>query len=632
MGKMQKLNKKSNRLYKFSKSKDTAIKSSIENTLKESEEKFRLIAETSLILISITRLSDGLILFTNSAFNHAYGYAKGELIGKKASILYRNEKDRGVIIKTLEKKGSINHFETKVRKKDGTTFYVSFSSKIVNFKGKKVALNAATDITERINLENQLRRKSKEQEVMLDSVPALIFFKDKENRFLRVNKIFEKSMKTPREKLEGQSLFDLYPKDEAEAYWKDDLEVIKTGKPKRGIIERMETPIGTRIVQTDKIPYLDEKGIVKGVIGFSIDITDRKLIEEKLRETTVYLDNLLNYANAPIICWDPDFRITKFNHAFERLTNYQSNDVLGKKLDILFPQEEIDKSLAKIKKTLEGEYWQDVEIPIRQKDGNVRIVLWNSANIYGKDGKTLQATIAQGHDITERVRAENQKDDFIDIASHELKTPLTSIKAFTQILIKRIPETKDEETNYMLSRMNNQIDRLTNLVVSMLDVTKIHSGKLIYQTERFDLNNLLEETADDIKITTNNTHKIKITGRINKKVTGDRYRIAQVISNLLTNAIKYSPNSDKIDIKVKSNHKDVFVSIRDYGIGVPKSEIGNLFSKFYRRRPNQKIGKGFTSLGLGLYISNEIIKRHKGKIWVKSEPNKGSVFSFSLPI
>jgi PAS domain S-box-containing protein len=151
--------------------------------------------------------------------------------------------------------------------------------------------------------------------------------------------------------------------------------------------------------------YDDQNQPIK-MTGICIDITERKRTENELRETRDYLENLLNYANAPIIVWDPEFRITQFNHAFERLTGLNSSDAIGKNLDILFPSDKKEESMAHIKRTLEGEYWETVEIPILNMDGTIRTLLWNSANIYDSSGKEIIATIAQGHDITERKIAE----------------------------------------------------------------------------------------------------------------------------------------------------------------------------------------------------------------------------------
>jgi len=150
----------------------------------------------------------------------------------------------------------------------------------------------------------------------------------------------------------------------------------------------------------------DRSGRVSRSVGMVHDITERKQAEESLRETRDHLDSLLNYANAPIIVWDPEWRITKFNRAFQRLTGHSESEAVGQRLDMLFPRESREESLSQIRRAMAGERWETVEIPILRVDGEVRTVLWNSANIHAFDGVTTIATIAQGQDITERKLAE----------------------------------------------------------------------------------------------------------------------------------------------------------------------------------------------------------------------------------
>jgi PAS domain S-box-containing protein len=161
-----------------------------------------------------------------------------------------------------------------------------------------------------------------------------------------------------------------------------------------------------RFVQEKCEHIRDELGKIIRSIGMVQDITERKKAEEELNETRFYLENLLNYANAPIIVWDKNFKITLFNHAFERLTGLKAADVLDKHLEMLFPEDRKDEAMGHIKRTLEGEYWETVEIPILDTSGNVKTVLWNSANIYDQSGKNVVSTIAQGNDITERKQVE----------------------------------------------------------------------------------------------------------------------------------------------------------------------------------------------------------------------------------
>ena len=172
------------------------------------------------------------------------------------------------------------------------------------------------------------------------------------------------------------------------------------------------------MVDSHVVTLRNNKEEITGYIAIDRDITLRKQTENELRKTRDYLDNLINHANAPIICWNSDLKITLFNHAFEKMTGYTSEEVLGKNLSILFSENTREESLRKIEDTLDGK-WEAVEIPVMRKDGNERIALWNSANIYSSDGKTIEATIAQGHDITERKKAE--------VMLFERETNLTAI-------------------------------------------------------------------------------------------------------------------------------------------------------------------------------------------------------------
>jgi PAS domain S-box-containing protein len=163
-----------------------------------------------------------------------------------------------------------------------------------------------------------------------------------------------------------------------------------------------------RIYHVLHTPIRDAQGKIVGAGEVAYDVTDQVHVDEKLLETKEYLDNLITYANAPIIVWDPQFRITLFNRAFEQLTGRKAKNVIGKKLDILFHKQDLTPVMDLIRKTVEGERWESVEIPILHKKGEIRTVLWNSASITGSDRKTIISTIAQGQDITDRKRIESE--------------------------------------------------------------------------------------------------------------------------------------------------------------------------------------------------------------------------------
>lgn len=227
----------------------------------------------------------------------------------------------------------------------------------------------------------------------------------------------------------------------------------------------------------------------------------------------------------------------------------------------------------------------------------------------------------------ERISIEQRKDDYISIASHELKTPVTSIKAFTQILIAQSKKSNEIKNLPYFTRMDKQLDRLSDLVNDLLDVSKIQSGKLAIREEVFAIAELVHQTVTDMK-TLHSTHTLSITGSTSKTVCADKDRIQQVLTNLLENAIKYSPTAKKVLVTMKDREAEVIISVTDYGIGITPENQEKIFDRFYRVKETNNTYQG---QGLGLYIVSEIIKRHDGKIMIKSLPGKGSTFSFSLP-
>jgi PAS domain S-box-containing protein len=221
------------------------------------------------------------------------------------------------------------------------------------------------------------------------------------------------------------------------------------------------------------------------------------------------------------------------------------------------------------------------------------------------------------------------RDEFLSIASHELKNPLTSIKGFVQILIKRLDIVLDDASKSMLIQIEDQIDRSSRLISDLLDFTSIRTDRLVLQYQSIDLNKVVTNTIALSQQLTDK-HKIVLKGNCTVPVHGDKHRLTQVISNLLTNAIKYSPDSEDIVVEVKQTLDEAIIKVQDFGIGISKKMQVHIFEQYFRSDAIRK--QGISGLGLGLYIASEIVKKHNGRIWVKSEPNKGSAFYIALPL
>lgn len=228
-------------------------------------------------------------------------------------------------------------------------------------------------------------------------------------------------------------------------------------------------------------------------------------------------------------------------------------------------------------------------------------------------------------DIHDQKESEKRKDEFISIASHELKTPLTTIKAFFQLAVKEIsPESKQYP---MIGRVSRQVNRMERLIADLLDVSRINSGRMQYDLEDFDFDIMLKEVVASTQEISPD-HSLMLEKSEPVIINGDRHRLEQVVINLLNNAVKYSPGENKVSIRSEVDRGNLLVTIQDYGIGINKKHIEGLFERFSRA----DIGHRFQGLGLGLYISSEIIKRHGGNIHVESEPGKGSSFIIQLPL
>ena len=277
----------------------------------------------------------------------------------------------------------------------------------------------------------------------------------------------------------------------------------------------------------------------------------------------------------------------------------------------------------------------------RETIGTITFVSAESKKTYTKEDVVIAQEIAKRassaiehaklytnaqKEIDSRKAIERQKDDLISMTSHELKTPLTSLKVFAQVMEKRVHEQKDADGEKFIKRMNEQINYLIELITEILDVTNAQRGTLTIKREKFLSRDLVTDIVDSLQPITK--HQFVIDWHTKLYVYADKERIRQVLINLITNAIKYSPEADKVI--VHSEKKDTFIqiSVQDFGIGIPKTEQVKIFDRFYQSSSH----KTYPGLGLGLYISSEIIKANGGKMWVKSDEGKGSTFYFTLPI
>ncbi len=350
-----------------------------------------------------------------------------------------------------------------------------------------------------------------------------------------------------------------------------------------------------------------------------------------------YADAIVRTVRHPLIILSQDLRIISANQSF-----YETFQVTLKETEnrLIYDLGNKQWDIPKLRTLLEKIFPQNTTVEDFEIEhdfetiGQRTMLLTARTMLQGPEKNPLILLAIE--DITERQELEKQKDLFIGIASHELKTPVTTMKGYAQMLEKRLSQNGDSKDTYFIQEINKQTDRLTTLINDLLNVSKIQAGKLVLEKRRFDLNALVTKTVVDFQYVTE-THQIIKEGEIKERVYGDQSRIEQVLSNLITNAIKYSPHADeqssstnKVIVRVWTDKSNAIVSVQDFGFGITKKDQTKVFERFYRTGDKKEMN--VAGFGLGLYIAAEIVKGHHGKIWVESTKGKGSTFYFTLPL
>lgn len=328
------------------------------------------------------------------------------------------------------------------------------------------------------------------------------------------------------------------------------------------------------------------------------------------------IKKLFDHCPEPVLVTDTKARIVYVNHAWEKLTQYTFKEVRGKNPRLLQSGKTPRRIFTKLWRVLSsGSGFQTEDVIDRRKNGR-EYSIHSAIYPVRSHGKTHYYVQVQ-HDISRRKIVDGQKRSLLSLVAHELKSPLTAAKFLAEASLNSAP-------NSDMQRIHARLTGMLRLIDDILNLGRLETNKLQLRKERMNLTQIIYEVADQMK-TFSPTHHMKITGP-NVKVIADADHIREVIFNLLTNAVKYSSEDKPIDITINETPAEVTVCVEDQGQGIPRAEQSRIFDRFYQVKNRSQQG-----FGLGLYISREIIRRHKGKIWVESAVGKGSKFFFSLP-
>jgi len=378
----------------------------------------------------------------------------------------------------------------------------------------------------------------------------------------------------------------------------------------------------------------DEAGNIRAINATVFEISDRKKYELELlnakkqadleKKQFQFLADLI-----PDIIWTatPKGHISYINRRFFEYTGLGRNQFSQFSVFKVIHPEDKRKYYHPWIHALEASKPFEAELRIKNATGVYEWYLIRSVPFKGSQEEVASKWFGSCTNINEQVEAKHKKDLFISMASHELKTPLTGIKAYVQLLLENFNSYERSQIEKYLGKINLFTGRLHNLISELLDVSLIQAGKIQYGMKAFNFAEMAKESIENAQ-NLSTQHKIISQLNVKERVYGDEERIAQVVDNLLTNAIKYSPKADKVLVKATRDKQSIKFSVTDYGIGIPDNQLAKIFDRYARVNNDSKV----SGLGLGLYISSEIIKRHQGKIWAESELGKGSTFSFTLPI
>ncbi|WP_407431293.1 PAS domain S-box protein [Arcticibacter sp.] len=625
----------------------------------------------------ITLDTNGYIMHWNSAATRILGHNAKDVIGKHMDFIIpeRLVFDEKLNLRKLVAGRSMEHYQTIRLNKEEREVYISLTASVIRDAGGREL--GVSHIFHDLTMQQVAEEKQAMLAAIIESSDDAILSKTLDGFITSWNKGAEQIFGYTEEEIIGEHISFLIPKERLS----EEDKIISNIK--RGIkVEHMETVRigkgGREIAVSLTIsPVKDKDGNIIGASKIARDITRNKEAERAIKRHASDLEILNAIGKVISEGLEAEMILQKVTDATTQLTGaefgaffYNTVDGMGNPVRLYTvsgtPEEPLGDlespefgnnflgGIVRIDNLREDKHDRNdallsgllkdgmlvsslMVVPVATK-GNIIVgglVFGHSEPaMFTRNQQNLVAGVAaqaatalDNAKLYEEVRALNaKKDEFIGLASHELKTPLTSMKGFLQILERK---PSGERNKVFIKKALKQLNKISNLVSDLLDVSKIQSGKLYLDFETFDFQTLLYEVIELIQFTSD-THEIEVdSDSMVLPVQADKQRVEQVIINLISNAIKYSPDASKVIVRVRKTDLEVRVGIKDFGFGIESEQMANIFSRFYRV---ESIASHISGLGIGLFITKEIVERHKGRIWVESEHGKGSEFFFTLPL
>jgi len=598
--------------------------------------------------------SDGNISLINRKGCEILGYEEEELIGASwfDTALTPEVRDRVKAVFAQLMTGNVEPVERAeniIRRKDGQERVVLWHNRVIRDEEGRIVgtLSSGEDITERKHAEEALRQISEEQEIILNSVRAAIWYKDTANSFLRVNRAAAEAVGLPAAEMAGKSSYELFP-EEAEQYHQDDLEVIESGEAKLGIVERMQFASGEkRWVRTDKIPYRDDEGNIIGVIVFTVDINALKETQDALAAETERLRVTLRSIGDGVIATDIDGRLVLLNKVAETLTGWSQSEAEGRLLDEVFKiinehsRAVVDNPVARV--LAEGEVVGLAnDTVLVSRDGTERVIADSGAPIRDQQSRTIGAVLVF-RDMTEARQREEEARRAETLESigilagglaHDFNNLLSGI--FGNIALARLDLASGEDATERLAAAEKAMSRAKHLTEQLLTFSSGGTPVRAVVSPR----TLLQEAAEFALSGANTRCELNVADDL-WHMEADAAQIARVVSNIVINSDQAMPDGGVIalaaeNVSVGSGSvaslpgtrglapgRYVHIAIKDTGVGIPAKLLSRVFEPYFTTKQSGS--------GLGLSVSYSIIRQHGGHLHIESETGVGTTCHIYLP-
>lgn len=618
-----------------------------QQALVESELRYRLLAENVTDIIA--KMSpEGIRTFVTPSCYALLGFTPEELIGVPAlEIVHPDDRlqTQATMMQAINASDSSFLLTQRVCHKDGHYIWIELKASIIRdpVTGKPLEiLGVIRDITERKWIAAELEEQRTFLRNVIDVSPNMIFVKDYNAHFVLANPMVAKMYNTTVEALIGKTDADFNPSpQEVEDFLKADQRVIDSGEPL--FIEEPITNFAgeTHWLQTIKVPIISVDGKSRYVLGVSADITERKRAEADLKESEEKYRLLVETMRGGLAIYDADDRIIYINDRFCELMGYTRAELVGtRSFDYVDTTnaETISRHLEHRRQAESTSY----ELVVRHKDGQPIYILVSGSPLFDKAGNLI-GSFAVITDITVQKQAEaalwqafekekelgELKTRFVSMASHEFRTPLATILALTETLRAYRHRLEDDQIDERLDKIKLQIDHLKDIMEDVLLLARMQARRVEYNPAMLDLNALCRSVLDEFQSRDDVKHQINYScNEENREVALDRKLMRQIISNVVSNALKYSPEDKSVEVRLDYTDSAIILKVQDEGIGIPEADMKHLFEPFHRAT-----NVGTTSgTGLGLVITKESVELHGGTIEVESQLGVGTTLTICIPI